>query len=296
MLLRMLVNQFLRQTAQRKIFEEVSKRNSSQSTRDDAVNQEECSADPEPLPPCDVAFVFALGVESGGLVDLLKDTVTTRCPTFLEHTGQLSGRRIVIAESGVGSKKAVKATEDVITIHKPQWVVSAGFAGALNEELARGHILMADHVISEGGESLEFGLKMDPKVVESTKGMHVGTLLTVDRIIRTTKEKLELGERFGAVACDMETMAIADACRCADTRFLSVRVISDALNDELPVELEKLMNQKSIAGKIGAVTGAVFQRPSVIKEMWNLKEDAIKASDRLAKFLTGVVPQLVSEA
>ena len=295
MLMRMLVNQFIRQTAQRKIYEEVSKRAGSKPAAGKAQKEEDSSAEPEPLPPCDVAFVFALGIESGGFVDLLQDAVTTRCPTFVEHAGKLNGLRIVIAESGVGAKNAEKATQDVITIHNPAWIVSAGFAGALNEKLERRHILMADHVISESGDSLDVGLKMDPQVVQSTKGLHVGKLLTVDRIIRTTKEKLELGARFEATACDMETMAIADVCRSADTRFLSVRIISDGLEDELPVEVEKLMNQKSIAGKIGAVTGALFQRPSVLKDMWKLKEDAIKASDRLAKFLTGVLPQLVSE-
>jgi hypothetical protein len=30
--------------------------------------------------------------------------------------------------------------------------------------------------------------------------------------------------------------------------------------------------------------------------MWKLREDAIKASDRLARFLTGVIPQLQATA
>ena len=38
--------------------------------------------------------------------------------------------------------------------------------------------------------------------------------------------------------------------------------------------------------------GAIFNRPSSVKDMWNLREEAIKASDRLAKFLEGTVEQL----
>jgi adenosylhomocysteine nucleosidase len=92
-----------------------------------------------------------------------------------------------------------------------------------------------------------------------------------------------------AVACDMETYAIAEVCRVAKVPFLSVRVISDALEDELPKEVERLLEQHSLASKLGAATGAIFNRPSSIKDMWNLKEQAIKASDRLARFLRSTI-------
>jgi adenosylhomocysteine nucleosidase len=170
--------------------------------------------------------------------------------------------------------------------------VSAGFAGALREDLRRGHIVMADSVTDLAGRSLQVGLTMDPQTVTATRGLHVGRVLTVNQIIRTVAEKRALGEAHGALACDMETTAVAEACRRHKTRFLSVRVISDALDDELPPELEALVNQKSTAGRLGAAAGAVFRRPSSVKDMWRLKEEAIKASDRLAKFLESVLRQL----
>ena len=60
----------------------------------------------------------------------------------------------------------------------------------------------------------------------------------------------------------------------------------------MPPEVEKLLNQKSLAGKLGAAAGAIFQRPSSIKDMWALNEQALKATDRLAKFLVSMMPQL----
>ena len=81
---------------------------------------------------------------------------------------------------------------------------------------------------------------------------------------------------------------------CSDekVRFLSVRIISDGVDDELPIEIERLLDQPSFAGKLGAAAGAIFRRPSSVKDMWKLKEDAIQASDRLAKFLAGTIRQL----
>jgi adenosylhomocysteine nucleosidase len=151
---------------------------------------------------------------------------------------------------------------------------------------------MADSVASEAGENLSVGIKLQPEVIGATKGLHVGRLLTVDRLIRRPEERRQLGSAHAALACDMETFAVAAACRELKTRLLSVRIISDTLEDELPPEIENLLAQRSLAGKIGAAAGAVMHRLGAAKDLWKLREDALKASDRLAKFLRGVVRQL----
>lgn len=242
--------------------------------------------------PCDIVLLFAMGIESGGIVDRLQDKVTTECSSFLEHDGKLGERRVVVADSGVGRQAAAQATEDVIKIHRPQWIVSAGFVGALNDRLRRGHIVMADEVVDEKRHPLTIGFKMDRRVIDATPSLHVGRLLTVDRLIRSDAEKRQLADTFGAVACDMETIAVAQACRRRQVRFLSIRVVSDELEDSLPAEVEHMLGQTTLAGKLGAATRAVFQRPRSVKDMWRLRETAVRASDRLAKFLEGVVPQL----
>lgn len=286
MMLRWLVANYIRQTAQEKLSEAVSEATRRQSGTDREGN------DVGELPPCEIAFIFATAMESDGLVNLLKDRVTTRCASYVEHAGHLGGRPLVIAESGVGPKAAAKATDDVIATSKPDWVVSAGFAGALAEGIGRGHILMADDLVDPHDKHLSVGFKIDSDVVKATRGLHLGRLLTTDLLVDSPDQRRELGTRYAATACDMETMAVAEVCRHRQVRFLSVRVITDAVDDRLPSEIERLTKQKTIAGKLGAATGAVFKRPGTVKDFWRLREDALKASDRLAKFLTGVVPQL----
>ncbi|MCI0361941.1 MAG: hypothetical protein L0211_25950 [Planctomycetaceae bacterium] len=301
MLLRWLVNNYLRDAAQQKVRDVVSDVLTERQPRKVAAKPAESSektlaasgeeSDDEFL-PCDVAFIFALGVESGGLVDCLKSDETSRHKHGIERAGKLDGREVVIVESGVGAAAAARATKAAIEFYQPRWVVSAGFAGALHEDLRRGHVLMADTVVSESGEQLSVGIKLEAQVLAASKGLHVGRLLTVDRLVRHASERRELHEKHAALACDMETFAVAQACRDAGTRLLSVRIISDAVDDELPPEIEHLLSQKSLAGKIGAAAGAVMHRWGAAKDLWNLREDALKASDRLAKFLRGVVGQL----
>lgn len=285
MILRWLITNYAHQAARQQIQTAVT-----QTLR--RMSGERTGPPPEDLPPCDVAFVLGTEVEAEGLAKQLQDKVTTRCASFVEHMGRWCDRQVIVAECGVGAAAAERATADVIAVHRPAWVVSAGFAAALGDDLKRGHILMADQVVDLQRHELAIGLQMDRRAVEATPGLHIGRLLTVDRLVHKPEQKRALGREYDALACDMETRASAEACSRAQVRFLSVRVISDGIDDRWPPEIRALSDQKSWAGKLGAVTGALFNRPSWVKDWFRLQEEAEKASTRLAKFCAGVVPQL----
>ena len=290
MWLRWIVSQYVRQAAEQKVRQVVSSAGQEAIARQAKPQPE--SADEAVHVPCDVAVVFALSIESGGFVDLLQGAVSERRPSGMYRYGTLDGRRVLVVESGVGRQAAAQACDDLITVDRPRWVLSAGFAGGLHADLRRGHILMADSVIGEGEEPIAIKLQIPQEEIRRRPSLHVGRLLTVDRIVRLPAEKEELGRAHSAVACDMETAAVAAVCAERDIGFLAVRIISDAVEDELPPHLEKLISQKTLAAKIGAATGSLIQRPSRVKELWKLHEEALKASDRLARFLQGVVGQL----
>lgn len=290
MLLRWLVTNYFRQAAEQKVYETVA--NAQWGREPQAVDPHPSAASQGPPQRCDIAVLFALPIEAGGTVDLLSDCQTTRWSSYLEHTGYLDQRRIVVGVSGVGREAAMRAADDILAAHRPQWVVSAGFAGALQSQLGRGHFLMPDLVLDEVGQELSIGFKIDPRVVAATRGLHVGRLLTVDRLVQAPAERMRLAEEHRALAFDTETGAVAEACRRQKTRFLAIRIISDEVDDELPAELTNLLNQKSVAGKLGAATGAIFKRPASIKQMWQMKDDAGRASDRLAAFVAGILRQL----
>ncbi|HVC93992.1 MAG TPA: hypothetical protein VND64_09895 [Pirellulales bacterium] len=245
------------------------------------------------LPRCEVGLVFALSIESGGFEDLLTGVVTMRGAGFVAKQGSLNGRGVVLVESGVGTLDAARGTQALLAGHKPSWIISAGFAGGLDPKLKRGDILMVDSLAEASGRRLAIDIRVDAESLTRTPGIHVGRLLTVDTVVRGPDEKRELGRRHEALAVDMESWAVGEVCRQAKTRFMAVRIISDAVDDELPADVERLARQKTRAGLFGAATGAVFRRPSSVKDMLRLKEEALVASDRLAKFLSGMITQLV---
>ncbi|RCS49307.1 hypothetical protein DTL42_12285 [Bremerella cremea] len=283
MLLRYLVSNFLQQQGQSVVRDMVSQQISGQANADVA---------PEDVPKPEVVVLFALGVESAGFKERLQSVATVKMEGRNVTVGKLGDRVVGVLETGVGRKAAAAATRDALDIIAPKWVVSAGFAGGLVPELKRGHVVMPNRVVDKEGSLVEIPLNLTEQQIAATPGLAVGTLLTVDRIIGDVEEKRALGEAHAAVAVDMETLAVAQACREKDRTLISVRIISDAVDQPLPKDLEKMMSQRTTSGMIGAAAATIFNRPGSIKDMWNLNAMANKASDKLAGFLCGVIPQL----
>ncbi len=151
-----------------------------------------------------------------------------------------------------------------------------------------GDLVVSDSIVDANGDSVvtPHGMHSDP-----ANGLHVGRLLTADHIVRFVDEKRALAAEFEAIACDMESHAVASVCREAKVPLMIVRAITDDLSVDLPAEVHALL-ASSGASRLGATVGALWNRPESVKDLWKLREHATFAARRLAPFLASVVEQL----
>jgi len=252
------------------------------------------SADPPALAPppetCHVGVLFALGSEAGFFEDRLTGAVAIRGKNFRATEGAFGARRVVAVRTGIGQSAAADATRQLIQGHRPRWIISAGFCGGAHERLHRNDILLADSVFHPQGATLSL---TTPRITgELPPGVHRGRLLTVDAIISEPHEKRALGEQFGALALDMETLAIAQVCQELQLPFWSIRVVSDAVDERLPDEVKRFAKPLTKARLAGTVAGVLFNRPSAAKDLWAVHEASLTASRRLADFLEPLIAQL----
>jgi adenosylhomocysteine nucleosidase len=241
-----------------------------------------------------VAVVFALGAEQGCFEDRLADVTTVQASAGTVRTGRLLGRTVTTIVSGVGPLKAAAACEALLLGHRPRVVISAGFCGGLQPHLRRDAVVVADRILMPDGRTQLIDAAFR-ETLRLPTGC-VGPWLTVERIVTRSAEKRALGERTGAWACEMESSAVADACAARSVSFLAVRAVSDTVDDDLPDDLEPLMNARTTAGTLGAVVGTLWRRPASIKDLLKLKEHALTAAEALAKFLADVIAQLPEDA
>jgi adenosylhomocysteine nucleosidase len=240
----------------------------------------------------DIGIVAALPMELAPFLDRCDRVRKYTGGNFTFRGGRLGDIRVAVVEGGVGFARARRATTALIEAHSPPWIIAAGFCGGLRPDVHIGDIVVADAVLDTHGQEL----RVDIKLGEAPRdGLHLGRLVTSDGIVRTIQEKQTLADRFGAVAVDMESLAVAQVCRETQTKFLAVRAVSDDLSADLPPEVLSLVGATG-SMRFGAAMGALIKRPGSLKVMWQLREDAHKAAARLAVFLDGVVCQLHAAA
>jgi adenosylhomocysteine nucleosidase len=243
---------------------------------------------PRDFAHADVGIVHATAIEVNPFLNRCERVRKYTGGNFTFRGGLLATIRIALAQSGIGPKHARGATQCLIDGHSPTWIISTGFSGALQTGMHVGDIVVASSIVDAGGTELTIDLKMP---ANPAGGLHVGRLLMLDRMVPTVVEKKSLGEQYAAIAVDMESLAVAQVCREAKTKFLAVRVISDDLSKDLPKDILSVVNN---AGTVrwGAIAGAVFNRLGSVQDLWELRDQATSAAERLATFLDGVVVQL----
>ena len=236
----------------------------------------------------DIGLVCALPIEIAEFLNRCSRVRKYTGGDFVFKGGMYGEIRIVVVICGMGFARARRATEALIEGHSPSWVVSAGFCGALQPSMRIGDIVVADSVADTHGHCINIppGLKSNPQ-----QGLYVGRMLTADDFVRSVQEKEELAKAHEAIAVEMESMATAQICRDRKLRCMVVRAISDDMASDLPPEVLSLVGATGNV-RFGATVGSLLKKPSSIKQMWQLRENAHRAADRLAAFLDGVVVQL----
>src|SRR5271170_6401024 len=103
--------------------------------------------------PADVGIVAAMPMEVGDLIGGLKKVYKYQSVAVPVIEGEYAGKIIAVAIGGMGRPAAARAADVLIAGHRPRWLISAGFAGALNPAYARNDLIVAHEVIDRHGNS-----------------------------------------------------------------------------------------------------------------------------------------------
>ena len=238
-------------------------------------------------PPCAAGLVFAVPIEADAFARAASDVVEVEADGLSFCEGQVGGRRVAWCVAGVGRAAAARATRLLVDGHRPRLLVSAGFAGGLDPALPRGAAVEPATVRGEPqpGDAV--------RLAAAAEGS--GTLVTVDRIVRTPAEKAALAAATGARLVDMEALAVAQVATAAGLPCRSVRVISDAAGDELPPDVSRLVAPQSALRRAGAVLGMIGRRPRSAVDLWQLWERAVVDGRTLADALVQLCRSLPAE-
>jgi adenosylhomocysteine nucleosidase len=191
-----------------------------------------------------IAITFALPSESATFIRALRDKQRKDCGEFEIVRGKFDNRTLEILHTGVGEKICRRRIAMFLQDRQFDLLISAGFAGALDDELNVGDIFIAKN-FSSANMPAESSLAEFP--------VKVRILTTTKQVIDSPEERLRLAQTTGAAAVDMETDFIARVCAERGLPMLSVRAISDTAARPLPLPphiLFDIERQKTKTGKL----------------------------------------------
>jgi len=204
---------------------------------------------------------------------------------------------MLVMETGVGRERMQRALDWVLgqplvgdAPYIPKLVISAGFSGALREDLRVGDIIVATEVI--GPDGVAHAVNWPPEGTAWAAGRRRGRLLTVDRLIADPAEKRALALRHDALAVDMETATVGACCRGLGIPFACIRVISDDAHAALSPELDYFVSNGRVS--LPRLARSLLMRPRLAAELWRLARNTRRAAAQLGKALAELIAPAAS--
>lgn len=177
--------------------------------------------------------------------------------------------------TGMGARHAEAAIQGALQAGRPARVITCGFAGALDPALKVGDVLFdtADVLLAAR---------------LSAAGAQRGTFCCAERVATTRAEKAALRAEHNARAVEMESAVISRACAGVGVPCATVRAISDAADEDLPLDFNSVMtaDQKISPAKLGL---AILSSPQRIPGLIRLGRNSAFAANALARVLAQVI-------
>jgi len=231
-----------------------------------------------------IAVTFALPAESSEFLRQLNNRSRTDRNGIPTIRGTIGDREIEVLHTGVGEKVCRHRLAKFLKDQRFDYLISTGFAGALNDELQVGDLFLAKNFstidLSEAGSSI------------STLRIRAADLLSVPAMIHSSDERSEIARRSGAAAVDMETEFIARACAEHGIALLSLRVITDTPRQPFPAPPKILFDIER--QRVPALTVAKFFlfRPNRVPRLVRFAKTIARARETLASALGNLVREL----
>lgn len=228
-----------------------------------------------------IAVTFALPTESSAFLRHLdnqsradRNGVRTICGKIDDHT-------IEVLHTGVGEKVCRPRLGKFLQDRQFNCLISAGFAGALNDQLQVGDLLIAENF-----STVQLN---DARSALSNLPIHLGHLLTVSSMIDSIEERQKIAETTGVAAIDMETEFIARACAEYAIPLLSLRAISDTPGKSFPAPANILFDMERQRTHVGKLALFFLAHPNRIPRLIAFARRIARARKTLANALVEVV-------
>jgi adenosylhomocysteine nucleosidase len=216
-----------------------------------------------------IAITFALRAESAGFAAQLRKQ-------------KIDDRQIMIWHTGVGQKHCRLRMNQFLKAERPDFLISSGFAGGMREDLRVGDLILAENFSDR---------QLLAKAQQTLTGYKVQAvkMFTSTTIIHSIADRNEIARANNAAAVDMETAVIAAACATHGVPMLSLRVITDSLQEPLPTTPPVLFDVERQRTNFRRLTSHLIAHPNSVLGLLQFRARIVRVRKKLANAVVDFV-------
>lgn len=206
-----------------------------------------------------VGIIGAMDEEVAILINKMVNKELINKAGMLYYVGELSGKDVVVVKCGIGKINAAVCSQILISEFKVNIIINSGVAGALDNKLNIGDIVVSRDTLNHDMDTTAFGdeygviprmeesiFKGDTRLIklalDSGKKYDVkvieGRVLSGDQFIASKEKKDWLVKIFDGTCAEMEGVAIGQTAYLNNIPFLILRAISDKADGSAKVSYE----------------------------------------------------------
>ena len=244
-----------------------------------------------------VGIVAALSQEFEALLQRIGQWKHIPIGPFRAYRFRLPERDCLLIESGMGIQCAANATRALLAMADPHFLVSFGVAGAVEDDLQIGDVVLArntyslDHGIPGPFHRLasfsDTARQAVAQVLEPRAArLYSGTAITtrgsqiVSRQVQTIEHPI----------LEMETVGIARIAEEEGRPLLSLRAISDCPREPIPFNPDTSTDEEGNL-RLGSMILTVIGQPKIIFHSIRLLRNVRRAADNAATALIAALRQ-----
>ena len=249
-----------------------------------------------------LVLLGAFGQEMAGLRRQMAVEEVVDSPACRMYRGRLRGKPCILVQTGIGRRRADRATQAVLERYPVTAMVSLGFAGALTPDLRIGEVAVCSTVRRASGFGNNEGeaepYAADPNLLALASARRgdgptlflAATCVTTPGVVSGARAKQELSREFQAQVVDMESYWIAGAASAQQVPFIAIRSISDTLHDDLRAIDHILDSEGRVLWK--RVPPYFLLHPHHLPSMFTAFRNMRRAETTLTAFISDLVTRI----
>ena len=248
-----------------------------------------------------IAVIVAMSSELTVLRKKTNSTLKREIEGVRFFLGKAGGQQVILVQSGVGSRKAERATSLLLESYSPDLIISAGYTGALKPHLGVAELVIAQDIYekdledkegNEPGQTIRLSVRIEDNIVSFTRQLaeevglryHGGHLMTSAKVFPDPASKRLLGQEHSLVAVDMETAAVGRVAENCGIPFLSIRSVLDPLDLKIDLPWEHFIDRGGEV-KFGYKVVYLLKQPWVVWRFMRIYRNMGLASVALGMFI-----------